>query len=107
LETISGLGLLFDIKGSLTAVFGLLLLFMLVLGYGIWMGLDVDCGCFGLEDPEFEAFHGLRTAFYRDVCFLIGILFLYGYRFYHAVPPISFQLLLKTFRKGESKNETA
>ena len=41
-------------------------LFMAILGYGISMGLDVDCGCFGPEDPESKAFHGLRAALYRD-----------------------------------------
>ena len=47
LEVIAGMGLLFDIRGSLALITGLLVLFMMVLGYGIWMGLDVDCGCFG------------------------------------------------------------
>ena len=46
IEGIAGIGLLFDIRGSLLRVAGMLVLFMGVLGYGIWMGLDVDCGCF-------------------------------------------------------------
>ncbi|MGE4504360.1 MAG: MauE/DoxX family redox-associated membrane protein [Desulfovibrionaceae bacterium] len=49
--------------------------FMLVLGWGIWLGLDVDCGCFGPEDPKGQAFHGLREAMLRDV----GLLFCCGY----------------------------
>jgi uncharacterized membrane protein YphA (DoxX/SURF4 family) len=107
LEIVSGVGLLFDIKGSLTTVSGLLILFMIVIGYGIWMGLDVDCGCFGPEDPEAAAFHGLRSALYRDFCLIVGVIFLYIYRFQHAVTPISFQLLLNNLFKGDSTNEIA
>ncbi len=66
LEVIAGFGLLFDIRGSLAVITGLLVLFMVVLGYGIWMGLDVDCGCFAPEDLEAEAFHGLRLSLFRD-----------------------------------------
>lgn len=67
LEVTAGIGLLFDIRGSLTLITALLVLFMVVLGYGIWVGLDVDCGCFGPEDPEAEAFHGLRRSLFRDL----------------------------------------
>ena len=42
LEVIAGIGLLFDVRGSLALTTGLLLLFIVVLGYGIWIGLDVD-----------------------------------------------------------------
>ena len=48
LEVIAGIGLPFDIRGSLTLITGLSVLFMVTLGYGIWMGLDVGCSCFGL-----------------------------------------------------------
>lgn len=80
LELVSGLGLLLDLEGSLGVITGLLLLFITILGYGIWMGLDVDCGCFGPEDPEAEAFHGLRSALYRDLVMLVVIVFLYEWR---------------------------
>ncbi|MBW1841865.1 MAG: DoxX family membrane protein, partial [Deltaproteobacteria bacterium] len=67
LEVIGGIGLLLDIYGSLALITTMLALFMLILIYGIWMGLDIDCGCFGPGDPEAEAFHGLRPALYRDI----------------------------------------
>ena len=57
LELLAGIGLLIDVRGSLGIVAGLLFLFMAILGYGIWMGLDVDCGCFGPEDPEWRTSH--------------------------------------------------
>lgn len=87
LEVIAGLGLLFDIRGSLALMTGLLVLFMAVLGYGIWMGLDVDCGCFGPEDPETEAFHGLRLSLFRDLAMMAGVSFIYGRRRYRAIRP--------------------
>ena len=77
LEVVAGVGLLFDIRGSLAVIAGLLLLFIAILGYGIRMGLDVDCGCFGPEEPEAEAFHGLRLALYRDMVMLAAVAFFY------------------------------
>ncbi|MCF8108742.1 MAG: DoxX family protein [Desulfohalobiaceae bacterium] len=94
LEVIAGIGLLFDIRGSLALMTGLLLLFMLVLGYGIWMGLDVDCGCFGPEDPEAEAFHGLRLSLFRDLVMLAGAFFLFGWRRYRALRPAGVMLMV-------------
>jgi uncharacterized membrane protein YphA (DoxX/SURF4 family) len=85
LEVIAGIGLLFDIHGSLAMITGLLVLFVVVLGYGIWMGLDVDCGCFGPEDPEAKAFHGLRLSLFRDLLMIAGVFFIYGWRRYRGI----------------------
>ena len=82
LEVTAGTGLLLDIRGSLAMIAGLLLLFMVVLGYGIWMGLDVDCGCFGPEDPEAEALHGLRISVFRHLVMMGGVFIIYGFRRY-------------------------
>mgnify|MGYP001822189547 FL=1 len=87
-EVAAGIGLLFDIEGSLAVITGLLVLFIGILGYGIWMGLDVDCGCFGPEDPEAEAFQGLRMSLYRDLVMLAVVGFIYGWRRYRSVKPI-------------------
>jgi hypothetical protein len=94
LEVIAGFGLLFDIRGSLAVITGLLVLFMVVLGYGIWMGLDVDCGCFGPEDPEAEAFHGLRLSLFRDMVMLAGVIFMYGWRRYRAIRPTGVMVIV-------------
>ena len=88
LELITAIGLLADIKGSLTIITGLLGLFMVILAYGIWLGLDIDCGCFGLEDPEGEAYHGLRPAMYRNFIILGGIIYLYIWRFTRSKKPV-------------------
>lgn len=99
LEVAAGIGLMFDIKGSLSTITGLLVIFIAILGYGMWMGLDVDCGCFGPEDPEAEAFHGLRTSLYRDLVMLSGIAFLYGWRKYRRIAPVQ---IGHYFRRGRN-----
>jgi len=80
-EILLGIGLLIDLRGSLSATTLLLLLFIAVLGYGIYLGLDVDCGCFGPDDSETAAFHDLRGALYRDLLLLLVISYLYLWRF--------------------------
>ena len=70
-EVLIAFGLLVKHQRSLLAAAALLVLFIAVLSYGILLGLDIDCGCFGPEDPEHEAFAGLRLALGRDI--LLGI----------------------------------
>lgn len=79
LELIAGVGLAFGLRGSLTAITAMLILFMAVLVYGIHLGLDIDCGCFGPEDPE-QAYKGLKSALVRDTAMMAGVLFLYWSR---------------------------
>jgi len=80
-EVIAAIGLIFDIRGSLAVIAVLLALFILIFGYGIWLGLDIDCGCFGPENPESIAYNGLRTAFYRDLVIMAAIFHLFFWRF--------------------------
>lgn len=68
IEVLAGVGLLFDIRGSLKIISGLLAGFLLVLGYAIWKNLGVDCGCF--SHSEIEAGKDLRAAFVRDIALL-------------------------------------
>jgi rhodanese-related sulfurtransferase/uncharacterized membrane protein YphA (DoxX/SURF4 family) len=101
LEVVAAVGLMADVRGSLTAIASLLVIFMAILGYGIWMGLDVDCGCFGPEDPESRAYHGLRSALYRDFAMLAGVLYLYAWRGYRRKSPHKLTEIISSFRKGE------
>lgn len=94
LEVAAGIGLLFDIEGSLSLIAGLLVMFIAILGYGVWMGLGIDCGCFGPDDPEAKAFHGLRMSLYRDLVMLAGIAFIYGWRRYRGVEPLKITHLI-------------
>lgn len=88
LEVVAGLGLIFDVRGSLAIITVLMILFMAVLGYGIWLGLDVDCGCFGPGDPEAEVFRGLRQALYRDMVIMAVVGCLYYRRYLRADRPV-------------------
>jgi uncharacterized membrane protein YphA (DoxX/SURF4 family) len=79
LEVACGIGIFFR-RGdrlSLTIVFLLLLLFIGVLGYGLWLGLDIDCGCFGKDDPEHRFFSNLKIALLRDLFLLLPVAYLY------------------------------
>ena len=106
LEMIFGLGLLLDIKGSLAGITGLLMLFTAILGYGIRLGLDVDCGCFGPQDLESRAYHSLRPALYRDFAMIAGVIFLYLWRQYHSIKPVKISLIIKK-NMGKWRTEDA
>lgn len=90
IELAAGLGLICDLQYTLGLITGLLVLFLAILGYGLWMGLDVDCGCFGPGDSETEAYHGLRPALYRDLSMLAGIGYLYFHRRRQSIQPLTF-----------------
>ena len=79
-EIIAAVGLLFEKRGALTLITLMMILFLAVLSYGIYLGLDVDCGCFGPDDPEAEAFHDLRGALLRDLLLMLAIGYLYLWR---------------------------
>ena len=85
LEVFAATGLIFDMRGSLAVITGLLALFIVILIYGIWLGLDIDCGCFGPEDPESRAYSGLHAALYRDLAMMAAVFFLYFWRFMQTV----------------------
>jgi uncharacterized membrane protein YphA (DoxX/SURF4 family) len=97
LEIIAGAGLALDIHGSLAIITGMVILFTAILFYGIHMGLDIDCGCFGPQDPEVRAFHGLRPALYRDFVMMAGVLYLYVWRFYRSIRTERFMDLFTRF----------
>lgn len=79
IELIAGIGLVFALRGSLLAIALMLVMFVVVLLYGIHLGLDIDCGCFGPEDPE-QAYKGLKAALARDTVMMAAVLFIYWSR---------------------------
>lgn len=81
LEIVAAIGLVIDMRGSLAVITVLLALFILILGYGIWLGLDIDCGCFGPGGPESRAYNGLRSVLYRDLAMMAAVFYLYFWRF--------------------------
>lgn len=75
MEIILAVGLLRNRVHGKIGITLLLLFFIAVLSYAISVGLDIDCGCFGPEDPESRAFHGLKTALIRDIAMLLPLAF--------------------------------
>lgn len=86
-ELILGTGLLADLRGSLGGILGLLLVFVLILSWALYMGYDIDCGCFGPEDPEAKAFATLKTSLARDVAMILSVIYLYFWRLRNNYKP--------------------
>lgn len=68
-ELAIGASLAFNLRGSLLGVLILLVIFLSVLSYGIVLGLDIQCGCFG---PGFHV--NLQTQLFID----LGLVILVG-----------------------------
>ena len=79
IELAAGIGLLFEVPGALSAIFGMLLMFITILWYGILKNLDIDCGCFSTE--ELRGQNSLRQALYRDFVMVFVCCYFYLYRF--------------------------
>lgn len=85
LEIVIAIGLFIKKKIAVYSSLGLLFVFIAVLGYAIWMGFDIDCGCFGSDDPEYTAFNGLKFAFVRDVLLALFLLFVLWFQRYQLI----------------------
>lgn len=96
LEILLGAGIILDRRGSLSGMLVMLLGFMCVAWYAIYMGYDIDCGCFGPGDPAAEAFSTLYQVLYRDAVMVAVIAYLYAWRHYNRFQPKS---LVLTFNK--------
>jgi uncharacterized membrane protein YphA (DoxX/SURF4 family) len=79
LEFLAGLGLIFNIRGSLTVIFSMLVMFVFVLWYGILKDLSIDCGCFTPEDIAGQ--NSLKRAFYRDILLISAACIIYLQRY--------------------------
>jgi uncharacterized membrane protein YphA (DoxX/SURF4 family) len=78
IELLAGIGLMFNVRGSLPVILALLIAFTILIGYGIHNNLNIDCGCFSPEETTDQ--NNLKAAFYRDLVMLAGaaLLFLSG-----------------------------
>ncbi len=79
LEIMAGIGLMLDIRMSLSVITGLIIMFIFILWFGILKDLDIDCGCFSAG--EIVEHDSLRTAMFRDFQFLGMAAYLYARRF--------------------------
>ncbi len=77
-ELLAGLGLVFDLRFCLTAILVMLTGCLLILGYAIFRDLDIDCGCFTLDDLTERT--SVKMAFFRDLLMLAAIGFLFWWR---------------------------
>jgi len=77
-EFLAGLGLVLNIRGSLMVIFNLLIVFIMVLGYGIFNDMNIDCGCFSTE--EINAHNSLKQALFRDLFMIVAACYLYVYK---------------------------
>lgn len=87
LEVAAAVGLIFDVRYSLGVIGALTGVFMAVLVYAIAMGMDIDCGCYGPEDPEAEAFSSLRTSLERDAGIMLMVVYCYAWRLRNGRTP--------------------
>jgi uncharacterized membrane protein YphA (DoxX/SURF4 family) len=78
LELLAGIGLIFEVPWALTAISGMLVMFIGVLWYGVLQGLDIDCGCFSTE--VLKGHDSLRKALYRDIVMVAVCGYFYLYR---------------------------
>lgn len=78
LEVVAGLGLILEVRGSPTIIAALLLIFLVILGYAVLQNLDIDCGCFTVD--ELDAQHSVTAAFRRDLMMIGATLFLFWRR---------------------------
>jgi len=76
IELVIVAGLLFNRGWAVVLAGVLLLMFIAVLGYGVYLGLDIDCGCFGPGDPEHGVLDSLRTSLIRDLVLLVPVVYL-------------------------------
>jgi len=77
-EILAGLATMFGLRGGVEAIGLLLLMFLGVLGYAWWGGMDVPCGCFSLEDGQHR--YGIQLAIVRDLFLLAVVGFLFWRR---------------------------
>lgn len=78
IELLAGIGLIFNIRGSLGVIFSLLIMFIFILWYGIFREFNIDCGCF--TSDEIGGINSLKQAFYRDLAMIAGVFYLFLYK---------------------------
>ncbi len=76
-EIVVAVGLICRFRWAVSAITALLCIFMVVIVYGISLGLDIDCGCFEVGALEYQMFKGLKGALVRDLFLLLPLYCVY------------------------------
>ena len=87
-EIFCGVGLMLDLRWSLSGAALLDLFFMAVILYALNLGLDIDCGCYGPADPQAKAFGSLKTSLWRDMGLMACAVYLFWYRRCKRLPAL-------------------
>ncbi len=74
-EGVTGIGLLLGLRLAALCALGLLIFFSLVLAYGLSIGLDIDCGCFGTTHDFLTL--DLRGALIRNLALVPFVTYLW------------------------------
>jgi uncharacterized membrane protein YphA (DoxX/SURF4 family) len=101
MELLAGGGLIFEVRGSLTIIAILLLIFLMILGFAVWHNLDIDCGCFTADDLAGQ--EGLKIAFWRDLIMIGATFYLYWRRRRSRAPQNLWIGKLKILFKGATR----
>jgi hypothetical protein len=101
LELLAAVGLVFDIRGAVGLTAVLLAVFIGVLAYGLAIGLDIECGCFG---PGYRE-TGLWDVLWRDLVLLAACGYLWWFRWISGIRPLALRGLWQRLfsEKGSTK----
>lgn len=82
LELVAGGALLWWHRGGLAMVTAMLMVYLAVVLYGLWRGLDIDCGCLGPAERLWSSGGSLRQTLMHD-CVLLAAC---GYLWWSGTP---------------------
>jgi uncharacterized membrane protein YphA (DoxX/SURF4 family) len=77
LEVVAGIGIIAGKRLALHLAAIMMVIFIFVLSYGIWLGLDIDCGCFAGDGNDHGNSSSLKEALVRDLFLLLPFIFIY------------------------------
>lgn len=77
IEIIVGIGIILGQKNVVRLSLVLMLLFIVVLSYGIYKKIGIDCGCFGGKTSDTASTENLKSALIRDIFITSGLLIIY------------------------------
>lgn len=77
---VAGVMTLFGRAEGILLSLALLLCFAIVAGYGVAIGLDIDCGCLPEDDPKYLAFSNLRIELVKHIVCMVLMALSYWFR---------------------------
>lgn len=75
-EIFTGIGLVLNVRACLYSALVLLTMFVGVLAYGVFLGLDIECGCFG---------HGYQVKLKTQLLIDLGFILLWAIVFWSHI----------------------